>query len=211
MLAVQPLPSQSHEMSMESPSMQEVEPQLHSSQKTQIKSSRFSAYKIVIGVALLFIVALVGYKLLSLAYAGSAVSQINGSHSKFIQNGDSSSGKDSGSTSGNSQSSKTSRDSSKPMGISSTAGKGVISSQGSSTGSSGDGEGEDPNEDEDNDGEKRKKHMRDNKMSDGSSTEEDSELSDEEDEEENSEEEVEGQGMSYNPGSSLPIVGGTRP
>lgn len=54
------------------------------------------------------------------------------------------------------------------MGVSPTAGKGVISSQGSSTGSSGDDE--DPNEDEDNDGEKRDKHIRGNKMSDGSST-----------------------------------------
>ena len=62
-------------------------------------------------------------------------------HDKYIQNSDSSNGKDSGSTSGHSQSSKSSRDSSKPMDAAPTAGKGVIGPNGgSSTGSGGDGD-----------------------------------------------------------------------
>lgn len=94
------------------------------------------------GIAILFIAALVGYKLYTLAFAGSAASKINGSHSKFIQTPDSSSGKDSGSTSGNSQSSTKSQDSSKPMSTSQTTGKQIIAPQSSPTGS--DGNGDDP-------------------------------------------------------------------
>lgn len=90
-------------------------------------------------IAVVFIVALLGYKLYTMAYAGAAAGQINDAHSKFIQNSDASSGKDSGSTSKNSQSSKTSKDSSRPMGVAQTAGKSVISSNGGPTGTGGDG------------------------------------------------------------------------
>lgn len=114
-----------HEMSLESPSFdQESLPKISNKQTTQ--RQMFAPYKIMIGIVILFVLALVAYKVATLAYAGSAASQINQGQSKFIQNADSSSGKDNGSSSGNSQSSKTSRDSSKPMSKSTTAGKSVI-------------------------------------------------------------------------------------
>ena len=126
-------------------------------------------YKIVLGIAILFIGALVGYKLYTLAFAGSAASQINGSHSKFIQTPESSSGKDSGSTSGNSQSSSKSQDSSKPMSSSKTTGKSIIGPQSGPVGSGGDGD--DPEDDDEAEGSKRNQQMNKNKGSDTSSTE----------------------------------------
>lgn len=147
MLGVQALPSQNIEVSMESEHIEE-EPQMHHD-KTSVKSNKFSTYKIILGVSLLLIAALVGYKLYSMAYAGAAASQITDAHSKYIQNGDSTSGKDSGSTSGNSQSSKSSKDSSRPMDAAPTASKNVITFK---EGSMGTGGGDDPNDEDDNEG-----------------------------------------------------------
>lgn len=125
MLGVQALPSQNSVPSVEDQHFEE-EPQMHPG-KIEVKSNKFSTYKIVLGVTLLLIAALIGYKLYTLAYAGAAASQITDAQSKYIQNGDSSSGKDSGSTSGTSQSSKSSKDSSKPMSVAPTASKNIIS------------------------------------------------------------------------------------
>lgn len=156
-----------HEMSLESPSFdQENLPKVQGKQET--KKQMFAPYKIMIGIVILFILALVAYKVATLAYAGSVASQINKGQSKFIQNADSSSGRDNGSSSGNSQSSRASRDSTKPMSKSSTADKTVIG------GSDDNDEGEDPNDDDNESGDRRNSRLRKNKMSDTSSTEDDS-------------------------------------
>lgn len=143
------------------------------------KKKMITPYKILIGLAVFCVFAMVSYKLYSLAYAGAAVSKITNSHSKFIQNADSSSDPDSGSQSG-SQSSKSSTSSDKPLGASKPVGKEVVSSVFNNGGSGGDGEG--PSE-EDNDGEKRKKNLTNNKHSDGTSTEGDSDEDSEGDDE----------------------------
>ena len=83
-------------------------------------------YRIIIGVAIFLILAMASYKVYTLA-SSKTIDQINDAHSKYIQNGDSSSGKDTGSNSG-SQSSKGSKNSNRPNGISKPAGKGPISS-----------------------------------------------------------------------------------
>lgn len=89
--------------------------------------------------------ALASYQLYLTAFPSNNNSKLDQSHVKFIQTAGSSSGKDTSSNSG-SQSSKNTRDSSKPIGVATTTGKDIISSNlgkgGSATGSgSGDDEG----------------------------------------------------------------------
>lgn len=81
MLGVQELPSQNHEISIESHNFEE-EPQINHS-KNSVKSNKFSTYKIILGVSLLLILALVGYKLYTIAFA-ETVNQIDDVHRKFI-------------------------------------------------------------------------------------------------------------------------------
>lgn len=108
------------------------------------KKKMLTPYKILIGLAIFCVVAMLSYKLYTLAYAGAAANKILNSHSKFIQNADSSSDPDSGSQTGSS-SSKSSSSSGKSIGIAKTAGKDVIGPVGSG------GDDEEPSE-EDNDG-----------------------------------------------------------
>lgn len=156
-----------HELSMASNALSEREEVGFTKQVE--KKKMLTPYKILIGLAIFCVIAMVSYKLYTLAYAGAAANKILNSHSKFIQNADSSSDPGTGSQTG-SQSSKASSSSDRPMGVAKPAGRDVISS--GFNGSGGDDEG--PSE-EDNDGEKRKKNLKNNKMSDGTSTEGDSE------------------------------------
>ena len=109
------------------------------------KKRMLTPYKILIGLAIFCVVAMVSYKLFTLAYAGAAANKITNSHSKFIQNADSSDRHSSSQT--GSQSSKSSSSSDRSKGIAKPAGRDVISS--SFTGNGGDGD--EPSE-EDNDG-----------------------------------------------------------
>lgn len=168
----------------------------------QIEKKRMiTPYKIMIGLTIFCIVAMLSYKVYTLADSGATASKIINSQNKYIQNAESSSGQDSGSQTG-SQSSKSSQNSGKSMGVSQTVGKDVIAPN---SGNGGDG---DDNSEEDNDGEKRERIMKSNKITDGSSTEGDSEEQSGEDSEE-----VENQGMVWpnNGANSMPLVGSTRP
>ena len=201
----QPVSFNQHEVSMGSEALSERE-EVHFAKQVE-KKKMLTPYKILIGLAIFCVIAMVSYKLYTLAYAGAAANKILNSHSKFIQNADSSSDPDSGSQTG-SQSSKSSSSSDKPMGVAKPAGRDIISS--GHNGSGGDDEG--PSE-EDNDGEKRKKNMRNNKMSDGTSTEGDSAEESGEEEEDEDSDEVREQGMIWpsNGGNSMPLVGMERP
>ena len=174
-------------------------------QKNQEKKQLLTPYRIIIGIAIFLILVMASYKVYTLA-ASQTVDQINDAHSKYIQNGDSSSGKDSGSVSG-SQSSKSSKNSDKPTGTSKPAGKGPISSNTNTGNFGGNGQGDDDDEEESNESNRRKKIMDKNKA-DGGSTDEESESIEEDDSE------VEEQGMTWSPnmeGGALPTaVGSTR-
>lgn len=165
-----------HEMSLGSNALSERDEVSFTKQVE--KKKMLTPYKILIGLAIFCVVAMVSYKLYTLAYAGAAANKILNSHSKFIQNADSSSDPDSGSQTGSS-SSKSSSSSDKSIGVAKPAGRDVISSSGYN-GSGGDDE--EPSE-EDNDGEKRNNNLKMNKMSDGTSTEGDSEEDSAEDDE----------------------------
>ena len=201
----QPVQMNQHEMSLGSNALSERDEVTFTKQIE--KKKMLTPYKILIGLAIFCVIAMLSYKLYTLAYAGAAANKILNSHSKFIQNADSSSDPDSGSQTGSS-SSKSSSSSDRPIGVAKPAGKDVISS--GYSGSGGDDEG--PSE-EDNDGEKRKRNMNMNKMSDGTSTEGDSEEDSAEDEEDEDSDEIRGQGMIWpnNGGSSMPLVGSQRP
>ena len=160
----QPVSLNQHEMSLGSDALSERE-EVHFAKQVE-KKKMITPYKILIGVAIFCIVAMLSYKLYTLAYAGAAASKISASHGKFIQHGDSSNGQETGSQTGSS-SNKGSQKSGKPIDASSPIGKNVLGP--SATGGDGDdGEG---NSEEDNDGEKRNKRLRDNKLEgSGSST-----------------------------------------
>ena len=150
--------------------------------KQQVKKPLLTPYRIIIGVAIFLILVMATYKVYSLA-SSKTIDQINDAHNKYIQNGDSSSGKDSGSVSG-SQSSKNSKNSDKPSGVSKPAGKDIISSN-TNTGGFGKGEGDDEDDDEqDSNEENRRKKLMDKNKSDGASTQEESESIEEDSEEE---------------------------
>ena len=61
-------------------------------QKQKVKKQYFTPYRIIIGVAIFLILSMALYKVYSLA-SSKAIDQINDAHNKYIQNGDSSSGK----------------------------------------------------------------------------------------------------------------------
>ena len=143
-------------------------------QKVIEKKRVITPYKIVIGLSIFCLAIFAFYQLYTMMSAGASAKIIN-THSKFIQNPESSSGQDSGSQTA-SQSSRASKNSDKPMGVSQPLSKGSIT--GFLSGGSG-GDGEEPS-DEDNDGEKREKQLKNNKFSDTSSTEGASDDDDEE-------------------------------
>jgi hypothetical protein len=87
---------------------------------------------VVVGI---FVLALASYEIYSLASPAKNDSKLNQSHGKFIQTAGSNSGGETSST-GGSTSSKTPRDSNRPIGIASAAGKDRIGS--SFTGDDGD-------------------------------------------------------------------------
>jgi hypothetical protein len=89
--------------------------------KQQEKKSLFTPYKILLGLAIFFILVMASYKVYSSIYAPAAKSEINNLHGKIIQNADGSS-KDKGSSSGSS-SSKSSKSNDKPLSQSKTTTK----------------------------------------------------------------------------------------
>ena len=95
-------------------------------QKQKVQKQQITPYRIIIGLAIFLILSMATYKVYSLA-SSKTIDQINDAHNKYIQNGESSSGKDTGSVSG-SQKSSGSKTSDKPSGVSKPAGKGPISS-----------------------------------------------------------------------------------
>ena len=125
MLAVQPqrfeLPRD--EISMDSaPSMDfhDSEPALGMN-KQQEKKSIFSPYKILLGLAVFFMLVMVSFKVYDEFIAKPISSEINSVHGKIIQNADSSS-KDKSSTTGSS-SSKSAKNNDKPNTFSQPASK----------------------------------------------------------------------------------------
>ena len=145
--------------------------------KQEVKKSMLSPYKILLGLALLFLLVLVSFKLYNQFTDHNPKSELTFAHDKIIQNaGDSS--KDKASNSGSS-SSKSSKNNEKPNAPSQPASKGTISSNSNLSGSS-DSSGSGDDEEDDKDGEKRKNSLSKNKSSDtrsskyGSSTDDDS-------------------------------------
>ena len=131
------------------------------------------------------ILILGAYQVYSIS-SSKTIDQINNAHNKYIQNGDSSSGKDSGSVSG-SQESKGSKGSDKPGKVAKPAGKGTISSN---VNTNGQGRGDDDEEDS-NEENRRKKLVDKNKETDSTDESDDSV-------EEDSEEEDQ-QNLTWNP------------
>lgn len=130
------------EISMDSaPALQEREPEMLN--KQQEKKSMLSPYKILLALAVFFMLVMVSYKVYDYVAPTITDSEINSAHGKLIQHADSSS-KDKASTSGSS-SSKTSKNNDKPNTRSQPASKGPI---GSSFGSSSEGDDEEDSNDE---------------------------------------------------------------
>jgi cytoskeletal protein RodZ len=92
------------------------------------KKQLITPAKVIIGVAIFCILAMASYKVYTIAFPSQADSKMNQIHSnKIISHAGSSSGQETSSQTG-SQSSKSSRDSNKPIGVSQTVGRDIISS-----------------------------------------------------------------------------------
>lgn len=190
-------------MSLGSNSLSEREemPMTHQ-RKQQEKKQLITPAKVLIGVAILCILAMASYKVYTIAFPSQSESKIIQSHGKIIQNAESSSGKETSSQTG-SQSSGRSRNN-RPLGVATTVSKDIVSSNQGTGSNDDDEEPSDTNEEN-----RRKKLMDKNKMADGSSTEGDS---DEEGEEVESGDN-EGQAVVWpnNGGSNgMPMVGKVR-
>jgi len=74
----------SHEISMESNSVQETEEvQMENPSKQQLKKQRITPTKIVIGVAIFCILALVSYQVWTIAFPSNTESKMDMTHSKI--------------------------------------------------------------------------------------------------------------------------------
>jgi hypothetical protein len=102
--------------------------------KQEVKKSMFSPYKILLALAVVFMLVMVSFKVYNEFIAQPVASELTSSHDKIIQNaGDSS--KDKASNSGSS-SSKSSKNNEKPNTASQPASKGTITSNTNLSGAS---------------------------------------------------------------------------
>jgi septal ring-binding cell division protein DamX len=109
------------------------------SQPKQMEKKQFiTPTKVIIGVAILCILAMASYKVYTIAFPAPSENKMAQSHSKIISNAGSSSGRDTSSQTG-SQSSRGTKTSDRPIGVAQTVGKDKISSN-LGTGSDDDGE-----------------------------------------------------------------------
>lgn len=131
--------------------------------KQEARKSMLSPYKVLLALAVLFMLVMVSFKVYNEFIATPAESEINSAHGKIIQNANSSN-KDRASNSGSS-SSKTSKTNDKPNTSSQPAKKTIISSNSNLSGSDSGSNGGSDDED-DKDGEKKKKIINGNKSSD---------------------------------------------
>lgn len=129
-------------MSLGSSSLSEREEMpIAQSPKQQEKKQLITPARVLIGVAIFCIIAMASYKVYTITFPAPEESKLIQSHGKMIQNAGSSSGKETSSQTG-SQSSGGSKNN-KPLGIATTVGKDVISSN---PGSGSDGEDEEPSD-----------------------------------------------------------------
>jgi|JI6StandDraft_1071083.scaffolds.fasta_scaffold170516_2 cytoskeletal protein RodZ len=128
-----------HEMSLGSSTLSEREEEMPMAEpiKQQEKRQLITPTRVLIGVAIFCILAMASYKVYTITFPAPSESKIIQSHGKMIQNAESSSGRETSSQTG-SQSSGGSKGN-KPLGVATTVGKDVISSN---PGSGSDGEDE---------------------------------------------------------------------
>ena len=116
-----------HEMSLGSSTLSEREEMpMAQSPKQQEKKQLITPAKVLIGVAIFCIIAMASYKVYTITFPAPEESKLIQSHGKMIQNAGSSSGKETSSQTG-SQSSGGNKNN-KPLGVATTVGKDVISS-----------------------------------------------------------------------------------
>lgn len=128
-----------HEMSLGSSTLSEREEEMPMAEpiKQQEKRQLITPTRVLIAVAIFCILAMASYKVYTITFPAPSESKIIQSHGKMIQNAESSSGRETSSQTG-SQSSGGSKGN-KPLGVATTVGKDVISSN---PGSGSDGEDE---------------------------------------------------------------------
>ena len=127
-----------HEMSLGSSTLSEREEMpMAEPIKQQEKRQLITPTRVLIAVAIFCILAMASYKVYTITFPAPSESKIIQSHGKMIQNAESSSGRETSSQTG-SQSSGGSKGN-KPLGVATTVGKDVISSN---PGSGSDGEDE---------------------------------------------------------------------
>ena len=97
--------------------------------KQQLQIFFITPTKVIVGVAILCILAIASYQLYTIAFPAPSSSKIDKSfEGKITKNTESSSGRGDTSSNTGSQGSKSQKDSSKPIGVAATAGKDNISS-----------------------------------------------------------------------------------
>lgn len=143
---------------------QSQQPQL---QKQQLKKNKITLTKVLIGIAILLVFAMVSYKVYTMAFPSKSESIMGQQYGKMIQNAGSSSGQET-SSNGGSQSTKSSKSTGRPIGVAKTISKDSFATN-LGKGSRNGGDGQDPSEN--NDGDKRKKQLqKDAKDGSGTST-----------------------------------------
>ena len=117
-----------HEMSLGSSTLSEREEEMPMAEpiKQQEKRQLITPTRVLIAVAIFCILAMASYKVYTITFPAPSESKIIQSHGKMIQNAESSSGRETSSQTG-SQSSGGSKGN-KPLGVATTVGKDVISS-----------------------------------------------------------------------------------